>query len=185
MNAVMGKIFGRRLPPAVFRLILCVASLWLLPVSLQAGQSVVLAWSPSISADIAGYRIYYGTVSGNYTSQVTIGNTNSATISGLVDGATYFFAATSLDGAGNESPFSNEAIYQVTSAAATLTASPGPVGRFCFNVSGIAGYQYVVQASTNLADWVSVQTNTAPFIYTETNSAGLPQCFYRAIYLPP
>jgi hypothetical protein len=168
---------------AVFKFIMCAAVLWLAPVPLRAGQSVVLAWSPSISTDVVGYRIYYGTASGNYTNQVTVGSTNSTTISGLADGTTYFFAATSLDEAGNESPFSNEAIYQVPSAAAMLTAAPGPVGRFSFNIAGISGGQYVVQASTNLVDWVSVQTNTAPFNYTETNLAGLPQCYYRTFCL--
>ena len=32
------------------------------------------------------------------------------------------------------------------SAAATLTVSPGPASQFSFNISGISGYQYVVQA---------------------------------------
>ncbi len=184
MYAVMARIIGCLPGQTVFKFIMCAAELWLASVPLEAGQSVVLAWSPSISTDVVGYRIYYGTASGNYMDQVAVGSTNSTTISDLADGATYYFAATSLDEAGNESPFSNEAIYQVPSAAATLTASPGPAGRFGFNVCGISGRPYVVQASTNLVDWVSVQTNTAPFTCTETNVGNLQQCFYRTFCLP-
>jgi hypothetical protein len=75
--------------------------------------------------------------------------------------------------------------YVAPSVAATLTALPGSAGQFSFSVSGTSGYQFVVQSSTNLIDWVSVQTNTVPFTFTDTNAASLPQCFYRTFYLPP
>jgi hypothetical protein len=40
---------------------------------------------------------------------------------------------------------------------------------------------YVVQASTNLLDWVSVLSNTAPFVFVDSNTAGFNQRFYRAL----
>ncbi len=181
----MTKTFGHLSRHAIRTLILCGASLCASPFLLEAGQSVTLAWAPSTSADVVGYRIYYGTTSGIYTGRFDIANTNVATISRLADGTTYYFAATSVDGDGNESPFSNEAVYNVPTAAAALAVAPATDGTFNFSVSGIAGYQYLVQISTNLMDWVSVQTNTAPFTYTETNAAEFSQCFYRAIYLTP
>lgn len=182
MDAVMAGKFARRLRLGGFRSILCGTVLCLFPALLRAGNSVVLAWSPSISSDVVGYRIYYGTASGNYTSQVAVGLTNSATLSGLADGATYYFSATSFDSAGAESPYSNEAVYTVPTAA-TLTVMPGSGLPFRFTVTGISGAQYVVQASTNLMDWDAVQTNTAPFCYWETNAVNSRQCFYRAICL--
>ena len=166
-------------------MILCGVSLLLSPFPVLATQSVVLAWNPSTDTNVVSYRIYYGTVSHAYVSQVTVGNTNTATISGLADGTTYYFAATSIDSTGDESPFSNEAVYTVPSAAAALTVLPSAAGQFSLSVSGGTGYQYVVQTSTNLINWVCVLTNTAPFTFTDTNAATLPQCFYRAFYLPP
>jgi len=56
------------------------------PTSRCGAQSVVLAWIPSSSTNVVGYRIYYGTTSLNYSSQVTVGNTNRATVSGLAEG---------------------------------------------------------------------------------------------------
>jgi hypothetical protein len=51
-------------------------------------------------------------------------------------------------------------------------------GQFQFTASGTAGYNWVIQASTNLANWVSLATNVVNF--TDTNGAALNQRFYRA-----
>ena len=169
----------------VVELILSSVLMWLSQLPVVAAQNVVLAWIPSSSTNVVGYRIYYGTASLNYSSQVTVGNTNRAAVSGLADGVTYYFAATSIDNAGDESAFSNETVYETPSAAAMLTALPASDGQFCFSVSGVSGYQYVAQASTNLMDWVSVETNKAPFIFMNTNNVSLQSCFYRTFYLPP
>jgi len=53
-------------------------------ISLQATQNVTLAWNPSTDSTVAGYKIYYGSASGNYTNVVDVGNVTNATISGLV-----------------------------------------------------------------------------------------------------
>lgn len=55
---------------------------------------------------------------------------------------------------------------------------------FGFNVGGITGTPYAVETSTNLIDWQSILTNTAPFTFTDTNVSSFPQRFYRAVYLP-
>jgi len=82
--------------------------------SVQATQqSVTLAWSPSTNADVAGYHVYYGGASRAYKNMVAAGNVTNAAISGLLGGAEYFFAATTVDSAGVESLFSNEISYQV------------------------------------------------------------------------
>jgi len=167
------------------KLILCGVPLLLFQLPVLAAQSVMLAWQPSPSTNVVGYDIYYGTACRDYDNEITVGNTNSATVTGLADGTTYYFAATAVDSSGVESPFSNEAVYNVPAAAASLAALPGSAGQFNFSVSGVFGYQYVVQTSTDLVNWVSVQTNTAPFTFTDTNAGQLPQCFYRTFYLSP
>jgi endonuclease/exonuclease/phosphatase family metal-dependent hydrolase len=71
-------------------------------------------------------------------------------------------------------------------AAATLTAPALNGGQFQFTVSGSAGSNYVVQASTNLSgsNWLPLQTNSSPFNFVETNSGSYPQRFYRAVATP-
>jgi len=75
---------------------------------------------------------------------------------------------------------------------ATVTAPPVPAtlesvslvnGHFTFTVNGVAGNQYVVQASSDLANWTTVQTNTAPFVFTEENASTTSKQFYRAFGL--
>ncbi len=52
-----------------------------------------------------------------------------------------------------------------------------------FSVSGVPGFNYTVEASTNLIDWVPLTTSNSPFLFTDTN-ANLPQRFYRGVYVP-
>jgi hypothetical protein len=57
-------------------------------------------------------------------------------------------------------------------------------GSVTVNFSGTSGVQYAVQVSTNLFDWVSVQTYTAAeggaWSYTDPEAANCPARFYRA-----
>ena len=68
-------------------------------------------------------------------------------------------------------------------AAATLTPVSFTNGQYAFKVSGVPGNQYVVQTSTNLQNWTSVRTNTAPFIYMDSNAGQSKQAFYRTVSL--
>ena len=79
----------------------------------RAGVSVTLAWEWSTNSDVVGYNLYYGVASQTYTNRIQVGNVTNATISGLVSGTTYFFAATATDSVGLESEFSNEVTYTV------------------------------------------------------------------------
>jgi hypothetical protein len=69
------------------------------------------------------------------------------------------------------------------SAVATLTPATHADGQFALTVSGVdtSGSQYIVQASTNLIDWIPVQTNTAPFTFVDVNTSQFSQRFYRAV----
>jgi hypothetical protein len=71
-----------------------------------------------------------------------------------------------------------------TFTAPGLVCVDSPVGSpgnpFQCRVTASSGVGYVVEASTNLADWLPLATNTAsPLLLTDTNAAGHPQRFYR------
>jgi hypothetical protein len=82
-------------------------------LSAFATGSVTLAWNASTDPTVTGYNIYYGGASGSYTNEICAGNATNATISGLVEGTTYYFAATTYAASGVESPFSSEVSCQV------------------------------------------------------------------------
>jgi hypothetical protein len=68
-------------------------------------------------------------------------------------------------------------------AAAKLTLQPSVGNQFQFNVTGSAGFPYVLEHSTNLSDWAPVTTNTVPFLFAPDTSSQ-PFNFYRAVYRP-
>lgn len=86
----------------------------LLTVPLFAG-SVSLAWDPSASSGVTGYRVYYGNSSRKYITFESIGIASTYTVLGLTPGV-WFFAVTAYDGNGNESDYSNEVSTIVPSA---------------------------------------------------------------------
>ena len=57
--------------------------------------SVNLSWDANTEPDLAGYKVYFGTSSGNYGTPASVGNTTSYSLAGLSDG-TYFFAVTAI-----------------------------------------------------------------------------------------
>ncbi len=76
--------------------------------------SLTLSWDqPSLNTDgtqltdLAGYKIYYGTSSNNYTESMDAGSSTTATINNLPPGL-WCFAATAYNSSGNESGFSSE-----------------------------------------------------------------------------
>ena len=161
-------------------LILRSALLMLFQLSVHASQTVPLVWDSNGDANVAGYKIYFGVASHNYTQWVDVGNVTNATITVPSAGATYYFSATAYDSSGTESDYSNEATF-ILPAAAALTAVTCSGGQFRFAVTGMPGALYVIEASTNLVAWFPVQTNAAPFTFVDANTAGLSQCFYRAV----
>ena len=54
--------------------------------------------------------------------------------------------------------------------------------QFRFMINGTTGSDYVVQATTNLAaaNWISLTTNAAPFLFIQSNASSFDQRFYRA-----
>jgi hypothetical protein len=155
---------------------------------LQAQQSVILGWQPSSDPNAVGYRIYYGTASGNYSNQVWVGNLTSVTIDGLADGVTYYFAATTFNAQNQESGFSNEASYQVP-AAVTTNAVPAvqiqsaPAGQFMLTITGPARQSFVIEATQDFKVWTVIGSvmisSNGSVDFTDINAMKFPQRFYR------
>jgi len=70
-------------------------------------------------------------------------------------------------------------------APTILSASYNAVsGAFALKLEGVQGFNYAIQTSSNLTDWVSVTTNTSPFNFTNSNPVADSQRFYRSVYIP-
>ena len=124
-------------------------------------------WSDFVFTTNAGFGL------GTY---VLIAATNmtgafGATVSGSVGGYT---GRLSVNG-------SNDLVLTVSSSGSTpgpLTSVVAAGGNVSFTASGSG--LLIVQVSTNLVDWVSLLTNTAPFSFTDTNAVNTyPRRFYR------
>jgi hypothetical protein len=140
-----------------------VIAIWVVSVlGLQladAAQNVGLTWNPSTDPSVSGYRIYYGPASGYYTNTITAGNVTSLTISGLVDGATYFFAAKSYSASGVESGFSNETIFS------GAPAQPGTILQLEAN-SLATGGRYQFSLASGAPAGASVNPTNGTFTWT-------------------
>jgi hypothetical protein len=153
-----------------------------LSTTVQAGQSVTLAWNRSTDPIVAGYKIYYGGTSGTYTNMVNAGNATNATISGLVQGRTYYFAATTYSSLGVESSFSSEASYTVPILAGVQLLIT-PTRQFILTVTGPVGHTYDILATQDFKTWTVIGTRTVgtngSLNFTDTNAPSFSKRFYR------
>lgn len=105
-------------------------------VTSQPATHLQLTWSAPATnrdsselQDLAGYKLYYGTSSGNYTMSHDVGNQTSYTLQGLENGQTYYIAVTAYDTSGNESTFSAEVVITMTPAGPKEHVSTPPIPR--------------------------------------------------------
>ncbi len=82
-----------------------------------ANNAATITWgTPSTKMDgsalyvneIAGFKLHYGTESGNYTETIDTGFALNHTVENLSSGTTYYFAITCYDIYGKESGYSAE-----------------------------------------------------------------------------
>ena len=153
-----------------------------LSTTVRAGQSVTLAWNRSTDPTVVGYNIYYGRASGLYTNMINAGNATNATISSLIPGITDYFAVTTYNSSGVQSPFSNEVSY-------TAPFLPGvqirvtPVRHFILTVTGPIGHTYDIQATQDFKTWTVIDTVTVgvsgSLDFIDTNTPRFSRRFYR------
>ena len=102
----------------------------------QAAQAG-LSWSaPTTNTDgtaatgLAGYNLYIGNASRSYQQKINVGNLTNYSVANLADGATYYFAVTAYNSAGQESPYSAEVskAFPAQTTTHTITATSGAGG---------------------------------------------------------
>lgn len=95
----------------------------MLVASLSAGSepaqaaTLNVSWASNTEADLAGYRLRLGTVSGQYTQTIDVGSGTSAQIDNLQIDTTYYVAVYAYDQAGNESAPSPEVSARIATTA--------------------------------------------------------------------
>ncbi|MFZ0931981.1 MAG: PKD domain-containing protein [Syntrophobacteraceae bacterium] len=135
-----------------------------------AAQATI-GWNSDASTTVAGYDVYYGLSTGNYTTTVNAGNNTSATLQNL-SSPTYYIALTAYDSNNDQSGYSPELVIDLLTASAGAGGTIAPSGSFfqsqgtnqTFTVTPSAGYQ----VSSVVVDGTSVG---AVSTYTFSNIA--------------
>jgi hypothetical protein len=175
-----------------------------------AGYSVVVSSSfGNVTSAAAGLTVLDPAITSQPANQVTVvGQTATFNVTAVGTGPLVYqwmFNGTNLPSATNSVlTLNNVSTNQAGSYSVTVTDPAGSTNsgmamlsvvtaflqiegyansQFSLNLMGVPGSSYVILASTNLVDWVPLQTNTAPFTFVDTNAASFNQRFYRAVYL--
>jgi beta-glucanase (GH16 family) len=67
-------------------------------------NAISVAWTPSATPGVTGYRMLYGDISGTTTNTTDLGNVTSTDISGVASGVTYFVSIITLHPNGESNP---------------------------------------------------------------------------------
>src|SRR3990172_9960687 len=131
-----------------------------------SGQSV-LTWTPPTTnadgtplTDLSGYKVYYGTASGNYSTFIDAANVTSYTVPNLTNNATYYFATTAYDTSANESGFSNE----VSKTIAGTSDTTPPIHS---NIT-----TGTITSTSAVITWTTDEASTSQTDYGTTSSYG-------------
>src|SRR5712691_45650 len=119
-------------------------------------QQVQLTWDAPLQTNgtpvpnLAGYKLYYGSQSGQYPTMIPVGMTTTYTVTNLSAGQTYYFAAKAYDSTGTESAFSNE----VSVTLPTNTPGGGIIPQQQMRVVSVDSQELVGDpgAATNVLD---------------------------------
>ena len=174
---VLRKTLGSRLATVIATCgLFCFSS-----ISSFAVGNITLAWDASSDPSVVAYRVHYGAATGVYTNSVSAGGATTVTVSNLLEGVRFYFAATAVDTNGLESDFSNEVSGSVPlpnqpptlSAIGSLTIRED-AGLQVVNLSGIGtGATNEVQTLVITATSSNLSLIPNPSVtYTSPNSTG-------------
>ena len=112
---------------------------FLIPSAVQSAtsNSATLQWAANQESDLAGYRVYHGTTSGNYGSPQNAGKTTSYQYTNLESNKTHYFSVTAYDTSGNESSPSPEVSKAIAGPDSLLSISISGSGTVTSSPTGV------------------------------------------------
>jgi len=190
----------------LFLFLVCTLIIFLHAPSAFSGFAT-LSWDPPVTNadgtpvnDLAGYKIYYGTSSGNYSQNIDVGNVTTYTVSNLTEGVTYYFAATAYDAARNESTDSNEVIKTIQlflqyslsvekagTGSGTVTSSPAGIecGSTCsgtYDAGTSISLSALPSANSTFAGWSGGCSGTGTCTVTMNSARTVTATFILKTY---
>jgi hypothetical protein len=156
----------------------------LTPLAALATGTVTLAWDPSSGTNIiASYNIYYGGASRTYASVASAGTNTTLSIPNLVEGTTYFFAATAVDTDGLESDYSTEVSALISVKLTNQPPTLNMLANLTLNENAslqIVNLSGITSGAANELDMLTVTTSSSnpaliptPTVnYTSPNATG-------------
>lgn len=154
----------------------------------EPAPPVNLTWNPNPETNIAGYKVHFGTSSGNYTEVIDVPGQTHAELPQLILGNTYYLAVSAYNTEGQEGPLSAEMRLSASPPAATegtsfTMSAPGtgklswkhPKGGSSGTVASGPVEGFAVYGSEDLVTWNLVQnvdpadaaSSDAEFLYFE------------------
>ncbi|MFH1961686.1 MAG: hypothetical protein ABIJ30_02240 [bacterium] len=145
-------------------------------ITIKSDREVSLEWKADIEHDLAGYRIYYGTSTGNYSTIIDIKPPASThTLTNLATDTTCYVVLTAYDYVGNESSYSQEKGIGTTQSMEVSAASIVGGNRIAtVTITGVSHdvVQVVFEVSSSNGTYVIGTDTTSPYeIYW--NPAGI------------
>lgn len=142
------------------------------------GQNVSFTVGASGTAPFA-YQWYFNSNSLLSATNITLA-LNNITTNNM---GPYFVVVTNQAGAATSS-VATLSVYPT--GAATLTLVSYDNGIVTIALTGVPGFPYAIEGSSNLIgpNWVPLQTNEAPYSFIDTNGGAFNTRFYRAVLSP-
>jgi len=98
---------------------LVICMLCSLPLPAASSATVTVAWDKNPETNVIGYELHYGTISQDYQHTVDVENNTSRSISGLIEGQTYYFAVKAYNDKYVFSDFSKELDHTIPNSSPT------------------------------------------------------------------